>query len=636
MPLLDQLQDDDGRHHLGLRADLEGLPRISPSAVATLSTPSAVVAVRLAPRGHARSAPPGGSAPPAPSEGFGPAASGATIASGSNTVISFSTHSRPHRRVGRAIPPAAVRATAPQQRAHTISSRRPVQAHMAMQWPDKKNRREFKGSETSDDVPGGLRTAGRPIPEGFWMRAAEAIDWIERADQGARRQPRAALRLVPRRGLQHLLERRRPPRRGRPRRPRARSSTTRRSPARRRASPMPSCATGWRGSPARWRRAGWARATGSSSTCRWCPRRWSRCWPAPGSARSIRWSSAASPRPSSRCASTTRAPKAIIAASCGHRAGAGRRLQAAGRRGDRAWRAHKPDFCRRPAARRRRRPSSAPGATSTGTRRRTGVGARALRAGRRHGPALHPLHLGHHRPAEGRGARRPPATWSRSPGRCRTSTRIDAGRGLLGGLRRRLGRRAFLHLLRAAARRRDDGRLRGQAGRHARRRHLLAGDRRASGEELLHRADGLPRDQARGPGGQADRRLRPQLRCATCSSPASGPIPTPSPGRERHLKVPVIDHWWQTETGWAIAANPAGIELLPVKPGSPTVPMPGYDVQILSEAGDAAAAGRARRRRDQAAAAAGHAADALERRRAVRRSPTSRASPATTRPATPG
>ena len=54
---------------------------------------------------------------------------------------------------------------------------------------------------------------------------------------------------------------------------------------------------------------------------------------------------------------------------------------------------------------------------------------------------------------------------------------------------------------------------------------------------------------------------------------------------QRHLGVPVIDHWWQTETGWAIAANPAGIELLPVKPGSPTLPMPGWDVRILSETG---------------------------------------------------
>jgi propionyl-CoA synthetase len=47
------------------------------------------------------------------------------------------------------------------------------------------------------------------------------------------------------------------------------------------------------------------------------------------------------------------------------------------------------------------------------------------------------------------------------------------------------------------------------------------------------------------------------------------------------LGIPVIDHWWQTETGWAIAANPMGVEALPIKPGSPTVPMPGYDVRIL-------------------------------------------------------
>jgi len=52
---------------------------------------------------------------------------------------------------------------------------------------------------------------------------------------------------------------------------------------------------------------------------------------------------------------------------------------------------------------------------------------------------------------------------------------------------------------------------------------------------------------------------------------------------EDKLRVPVIDHWWQTETGWAIAANPWGIEHLPVKRGSPAVPMPGYDVRILHE-----------------------------------------------------
>ncbi|WBU52530.1 propionyl-CoA synthetase [Paracoccus sp. SCSIO 75233] len=61
---------------------------------------------------------------------------------------------------------------------------------------------------------------------------------------------------------------------------------------------------------------------------------------------------------------------------------------------------------------------------------------------------------------------------------------------------------------------------------------------------------------------------------------------------QEHLGVPVIDHWWQTETGWAIAANPLGIEELPVKPGSPTVPMPGYDIQILDEGGHPVEAGQ--------------------------------------------
>jgi propionyl-CoA synthetase len=51
------------------------------------------------------------------------------------------------------------------------------------------------------------------------------------------------------------------------------------------------------------------------------------------------------------------------------------------------------------------------------------------------------------------------------------------------------------------------------------------------------------------------------------------------------LGVPVVDHWWQTETGWAIAADPMGLEPLPTKAGSPTMPMPGYDVRILDADG---------------------------------------------------
>jgi propionyl-CoA synthetase len=61
--------------------------------------------------------------------------------------------------------------------------------------------------------------------------------------------------------------------------------------------------------------------------------------------------------------------------------------------------------------------------------------------------------------------------------------------------------------------------------------------------------------------------------------------------RER-LGVPVIDHWWQTETGWPIAANCVGLGMLPVKPGSPTKAVPGYDVRVLSEDNDELPAGQ--------------------------------------------
>ena len=61
---------------------------------------------------------------------------------------------------------------------------------------------------------------------------------------------------------------------------------------------------------------------------------------------------------------------------------------------------------------------------------------------------------------------------------------------------------------------------------------------------------------------------------------------------EQALGIPVIDHWWQTETGWAITGNPVGLGALPVKPGSSTVPMPGYDVHILSDEGHAVPQGK--------------------------------------------
>ena len=61
---------------------------------------------------------------------------------------------------------------------------------------------------------------------------------------------------------------------------------------------------------------------------------------------------------------------------------------------------------------------------------------------------------------------------------------------------------------------------------------------------------------------------------------------------EERLRIPVVDHWWQTETGWAIAANCVGLGMLPVKPGSPTKAVPGYDVRVLDEGNKELPAGK--------------------------------------------
>jgi propionyl-CoA synthetase len=61
---------------------------------------------------------------------------------------------------------------------------------------------------------------------------------------------------------------------------------------------------------------------------------------------------------------------------------------------------------------------------------------------------------------------------------------------------------------------------------------------------------------------------------------------------EEKLRVPVIDHWWQTESGWPMAANPVGLGQLPVKYGSPTVAMPGYDISVVDDGGHPVGPGR--------------------------------------------
>ena len=60
----------------------------------------------------------------------------------------------------------------------------------------------------------------------------------------------------------------------------------------------------------------------------------------------------------------------------------------------------------------------------------------------------------------------------------------------------------------------------------------------------------------------------------------------------RILGVPVVDNWWQTETGWPIASNLRGLDPMPIKPGSPSVAVPGYDVKVLDETGQPCAPGQ--------------------------------------------
>ena len=55
---------------------------------------------------------------------------------------------------------------------------------------------------------------------------------------------------------------------------------------------------------------------------------------------------------------------------------------------------------------------------------------------------------------------------------------------------------------------------------------------------------------------------------------------------QKQLRVPIIDHWWQTETGWSICANPVGLDQLPTKIGSPSLPMPGFQIEVLDDSGN--------------------------------------------------
>ena len=103
---------------------------------------------------------------------------------------------------------------------------------------------------------------------------------------------------------------------------------------------------------------------------------------------------------------------------------------------------------------------------------------------------------------------------------------------------------------------------------------------------------------------------------------------------QKLLGVPVVDHWWQTETGWAICGNFVGLEPMPVKLGLVLGAVAGLGARGAGRAGQADEAGRGRRAGGQAAAAAGHLPDPVERRRALPAGLHGGVIPATTRPAT--
>ena len=153
---------------------------------------------------------------------------------------------------------------------------------------------------------------------------------------------------------------------------------------------------------------------------------------------------------------------------------------------------------------------------------------------------------------------------------------------------------------------------------------------------LFTAPDRDPGDQEGGPGGRAAGRPRHLLRCETLFLAGERLDPDTYHWATDQLGVPVVDNWWQTETGWPIAANLRGLEPMPIKAGSPSVPVPGYDVQVLDERGDQVPPGTEGAICLRLPAAAGHAADAVGRRRALRGVVPLGVPRATTSPATAG
>ena len=230
---------------------------------------------------------------------------------------------------------------------------------------------------------------------------------------------------------------------------------------------------------------------------------------------------------------------------------------------------------RRPRARHHRSPPRASARHLLGRvpRRRGGPVGHA-RGGRGQRAGVHPRDVRDDRQAEARGAhpRRLPGLHRRDGP---LGLRPRRRRHVVVDLGHRLDRRPLVHRLCAAACGRDDDRYEGALD-YPNPRHVLAGHRRARRDRRLHVADRGPDADALRRGAAGALRHESPLRRVLCAgevlnAPAWEWLQTTVFGD----RVPVIDHMWQTETGGPVFGNPYGIDLLPIKPGSAGIPLPG-------------------------------------------------------------
>jgi propionyl-CoA synthetase len=202
----------------------------------------------------------------------------------------------------------------------------------------------------------------------------------------------------------------------------------------------------------------------------------------------------------------------------------------------------------------------------------------ALRVGRRHAPQLHAVHQRHHRQAQGRAARH--RRLRGGAGRQHEAhLHGQRRRDLLQHQRHRLGGGPQLHHLRPADRRHGHHHVRRPAH-PARRRHLVEPGREVQGHRDVQRPHRRARAEEAGPGGLKKHDLSSLRALFLAGEPLDEPT---AQWIADSLGKPIIDNYWQTETGWPILAICNGVEQAPTKFGSPGKAVYGYDVKLLDE-----------------------------------------------------